>query len=282
MSEWRDSLVDWPAGLSDGVLLIDKPSGPTSHDVVAAIRARVPKGRKVGHAGTLDPFASGLLIVLVGRATRAQRLVMGLPKTYQVTARLGYISDTGDRDGVVTVTGNVPPNPPALPTGRMMQRPPAYSAVKVGGKRAYQLARAGQAVELEEREIEVTRFQQTAREGDRAEFSIACSSGTYVRSLVSDLGDAYCEELRRTSIGAFDVADAGPRPLSLVEVLSEVLPVIQIDAEIAERIGHGQRREATPEMPDAGEFLCVDPERGAVAIAQLSDGYVVTSVGFRA
>lgn len=281
MSDWREALVDWPADTADGVLLVDKPSGPTSHDIVAGVRSQLPDRRKVGHAGTLDPFASGLLLVLVGRATRIQRLLMGQPKTYDVVARLGALSDTGDREGVLTATGNVPANPPMLPTGRLLQRPPAYSAIKIGGRRAYQLARAGHELELEPREVEVTRFVQTTRTGDRAEFQIACSSGTYVRSLIAALGDAYCEELRRTSIGPFTLADVSATPIGLVEALSKVLPVVDLDPATADSIGHGRRPGPTAGMPAKGEFLCTDERGRAVAIAQIVDGVVVSSVGFR-
>lgn len=195
------------------VLLIDKPAGPTSHDVVA--RARRCLGEKrVGHAGTLDPFATGLLIVLVGRAaTREQALFMGLRKTYRVTARLGALSSTGDRDGEITVTGRMPREGLELPTGEVRQRPPAYSAVKVDGQRAYRRARRGEEFELPERVVTVHRFEQLERAGDRAEFEIECSTGTYVRSLIADLGDAYCVELRRTAIGPFTVGEAASDPL---------------------------------------------------------------------
>src|SRR5256885_8459931 len=121
------------AGAEDGVLLHDKPAGITSHDVVAQVRRRVGRGVKVGHAGTLDPFASGLLLVLVGRATRAQRFFMALPKTYEVVARFGAVSATGDPEGPITETGCVPEGELSLPTGVLRQRAPAHSAVKVGG-----------------------------------------------------------------------------------------------------------------------------------------------------
>jgi tRNA pseudouridine55 synthase len=196
----------------DGVLVVDKPAGVTSHDVVAQARRRLGRGVKVGHAGTLDPFATGLLLVLVGRATRVQRFLMALPKRYEVLARLGWTSTTGDPEGELA-PGRMPPEPLGLPTGRLRQRPPAYSAVKVGGRRAYQLARRGETVELAEREVEVHRFDQLWREGERAAFAIECSSGTYVRSLIADLRDAYCLELRRTAIGPFDVEDADPERL---------------------------------------------------------------------
>src|SRR6202008_1766637 len=138
----------------DGVLIVDKPAGITSHDVVAGVRRRYGKGVKVGHAGTLDPFATGLLLVLVGRATRVQRFLMALPKRYETVARLGWTSTTGDPEGEIA-PGRTPPEPLALPTGRIVQRPPAYSAIKIGGRRAYALARAGQEVEVPEREVHV-------------------------------------------------------------------------------------------------------------------------------
>ncbi len=191
-----------------GVLLVDKPRGVTSHDVVARVRRE--RAQRTGHAGTLDPFATGLLIILLGReATRCQARFMALPKTYRVVARLGAVSSTGDPEGEITETGAVPPSPLALPTGRILQRPPAYSAVKVGGVRAYRLARRGQKPELAEREVTIHRFEELWREGERAEFEVQCSSGTYVRSLIADLGDAYCERLRRTAIGPFQVEEAG-------------------------------------------------------------------------
>jgi tRNA pseudouridine55 synthase len=191
----------------DGVLLIDKPAGITSHDVVAAVR-RALSGIKTGHAGTLDPFATGLLLVLVGRATRIQRHLMELPKRYVTVARLGAVSSTGDTEGEITETGRIPPDPPTLPTGEIRQRPPIYSAVKIGGERAYRRARRGEQFEMPERIVTVHRFEQLEREPTNASFLIECSSGTYVRSLIADLGDAYCVQLRRTAIGPFDVKDA--------------------------------------------------------------------------
>jgi tRNA pseudouridine55 synthase len=195
----------------DGIVLVDKPAGKTSHDVVAAKRRELGgrrHGPKVGHAGTLDPFATGLLILLVGAATRAQQRFMALPKTYRVVVRLGATSTTGDPEGEIVRTGRMPPDPLPLPTGTVRQRPPAHSAVKVGGQRAYRRARRGEAFELPEREIVIYRFETLWRRDDRAELEVECSSGTYVRSLVADLGDAYCAELRRTAIGPFRVEDA--------------------------------------------------------------------------
>ncbi len=198
----------------DGVLLIDKPAGMTSHDVVAAVR-RSLQGARTGHAGTLDPFATGLLIVLVGRATKQQRALMELPKRYHTIARLGALSSTGDTEGEITETGRMPPDPPALPTGEVRQRPPVYSAVKIEGERAYRRARRGERIEMPERVVTVHRFEELWREhGERprAAYEIECGSGTYVRSLIADLKDGYCLELRRTAIGPFEVSDAVAPP----------------------------------------------------------------------
>jgi tRNA pseudouridine55 synthase len=208
-----------PAESADpAVLLVDKPAGPTSHDMVARIRRE--RGQKTGHAGTLDPFATGLLIVLCGRqATREQARFMGLRKAYRVVARFGAVSTTGDSDGEITETGNFPDGPLELPTGEIRQRPPAYSAVRVGGERAYKRARRGEDVVVPERFVTVHRFEEIRRDGERVELEVECSSGTYVRSLVAALGDAYCEDLRRTAIGPFSVAEA-PAELALGQALA--------------------------------------------------------------
>jgi tRNA pseudouridine55 synthase len=190
------------------VLLYDKPAGVTSHDVVAKVRRE--QGCKTGHAGTLDPFATGLLLLLLGRATRLQRFLVGLPKTYLATARLGWRSSTGDPDGELVETGEVPGSL-ELPTGTVRQRVPMTSAVRVGGERLYRKAHRGEVVETPERDVEVHRAALLWSEGDRAQYEIECSAGTYVRTLVETLGDAYCAELRRTAVGPFRVEEAGRR-----------------------------------------------------------------------
>jgi tRNA pseudouridine55 synthase len=266
--------------MDDGVLLIDKPAGRTSHDIVAAVRRelRGRRGPKVGHAGTLDPFATGLLLVLVGRATRAQRFLMAQDKAYETVARLGWTSTTGDPEGELVHTGRVPALDGPLPTGRLRQVPPAYSAVHVGGRRAYELARAGVAVDLPQREVDVRRFELLWRDEDRAGFAIECSSGTYVRSLIADLGDAYCLELRRTRVGPFDVADADPqRVVPLADALAAVLPVVDLDGEHARRAAHGVAVPGTAE----GSVLLRDGD-GPIAVAEPRDGGVLKPVvGFR-
>jgi tRNA pseudouridine55 synthase len=246
-----------------GVLFYPKPAGITSHDVVARVRRRLGRGVKVGHAGTLDPFATGLLLVLVGAATRAQRFFMALPKTYRAVARLGWVSDTGDRDGRLEETGRVP-SELRLPTGTFLQRPPAYSAVKVGGERSYRRARRGEVVEAEPREVTVHRFELLWREGEQAGLEIECSSGTYVRRLVADLGDAYCEELERTAIGPFRLEDADEeRLVPLGEALS-FLPAHPLDPDAARRASHGV---AVP-GPSPGPFVRLTHEDRLLAIAE--------------
>ncbi len=188
------------------VLLYDKPAGVTSHDVVAKVRRE--RGCKAGHAGTLDPFATGLLLILLGRATRLQRFLVGLPKTYLATARLGWRSSTGDPDGELSETGSVPSSLD-LPTGTVRQRVPMTSAVRLGGERLYKKAHRGETVETPERDVEVHRAELLCRAEGVARYEIECSAGTYVRTLIETLGDAYCAELRRTAIGPFCIEDAG-------------------------------------------------------------------------
>jgi tRNA pseudouridine55 synthase len=228
--------------MSAGVILYSKPAGVTSHDVVARVRRelreRTGEKVKVGHAGTLDPFATGLLLVLVGQATRAQRFFMGLPKTYRTVARLGWQSTTGDPEGELVETGRMPERL-EIAVGEQMQRPHAFSAVKVGGERLYKKARRGELIDAPPRKIHVYSSELLSHDGDRAAFCIECSSGTYIRQLVADLGDAYCEELERTAIGPFSLEDADPaRTVPLSEALG-FLPEFRLDPDEAERVTHG-------------------------------------------
>jgi tRNA pseudouridine55 synthase len=243
---------------------------------VAEVRRALPGRTKVGHAGTLDPFATGLLLVLVGRATRAQRFFMSLPKTYRATARLGWRSDTGDRDGTLENTGRLPERL-ELPLGEQMQRPPAYSAVKVGGEPLYRKARRGEAVEGEERPVTVHRAELLAHEGDIAEFEVECSAGTYVRQLIAALGDAYCERLERTAIGPFRLSDADPeRLVPLVDAL-DFIPARELSAAEAEHVGHGRR------IPAAGETGTVRLLHGGdvAAVAERREADLQPVVVFR-
>lgn len=283
------------AGL-DGILLVDKPAGPSSHGIVAAVRRAVGKGVKVGHAGTLDPFASGLMIVLVGRGTRASQFLLGLDKRYETLAQLGALSTTGDPEGEITLTGRIPASPLQLPTGEIRQRPPAFSAIKIDGERAYKRARRGEEVEVPERTVTVYAFEELARDGDQVRLALHCSSGTYVRSLVADLADGYCLELRRTAIGPFEIGSA--RPLDALDSVGSItqallpldaalafLPTVRLDPVQAEAIRHGKRIPVGElegaEPPAATPLLLVD-EAGAVAVGQSDGARLATVVGFRA
>jgi tRNA pseudouridine55 synthase len=203
------------------VLLLDKPAGVTSHDVVAQVRRE--RGVKAGHAGTLDPFATGLLLVLTGGATRLQRHLVGLPKTYLATARLGWTSSTGDSDGELTETGVVPDSL-ELPTGTVRQRVPMTSAVRVGGERLYKKAHRGETIVTPVRDVEVHRAELLASGEGHAHYEIECSAGTYVRTLIETLEDAYCSDLRRVAVGPFRVEEAG-REVPIGEV-AELVPAV--------------------------------------------------------
>jgi tRNA pseudouridine55 synthase len=261
-----------------GVVLYDKPAGVTSHDVVAETRRRLG-GAKIGHAGTLDPFATGLLLILAGRATRVQRFLMALPKCYLATARFGARSTTGDPEGEITETGVVPDGDLDLPMGRIRQVPPAYSAVKIAGRRAYALARAGERVDLPEREVEVYRFVERWRDGDRRGFEIECSSGTYVRSLIADLGDAYCEELRRTAVGPFLVEEADPQRILPLGQALDFLPERRLDGEESRRAAHGAALASGG--TSRGQPVRLTDEAGLVAIAEARDGLLKPTVVLR-
>ena len=204
----------------NGILLVDKPAGVTSHDVVDRIR-RICKTRRVGHTGTLDPQATGLLVILLGEATRISEYLVGVEKSYEGTVRFGVVSNTYDADGEI-----VPGPSQNLPTsveqiqavanalvGTIMQVPPPYSAKKVAGKKLYEYAREGAVPEVEPREITVKEFEILNLENGQSEFGVDCSSGTYVRSLSHELGQrlgcgGVLVELRRTDVGPFQIEDA--------------------------------------------------------------------------
>lgn len=275
----------------EGIVLVDKPAGKSSRQAAAGV-ARHLGASKFGHAGTLDPFATGLLVVLLGRACRTQDWFTALPKEYAATARLGWVSTTGDPEGEIRETGNVPEEPLKLPAGRIRQRPPAFSAVHVGGRRAYELARAGEPVETPEREVTVYEFTETGREGHDVRLRISCSSGTYVRSLVSDLGDAYTTALTRLSVGPFSLGDADPDRVIPIGRALTFMPTVELDDEESRRAGHGQAVEPqAPVRPAAWSGPGGQPEEvlmihdgEAVAIAKKAGeapGMLKPVVGFR-
>jgi len=203
----------------EGLVLIDKPVGISSFGVVARLR-RATGVRRIGHAGTLDPMASGLLICLIGRAyTRQAGTYLKLDKVYEVEIALGANSTTGDQEGELTPISEQVPTLAEVKraiaqfTGEIMQTPPQYSAIKVAGKRAYDLARRGETVELAARPVTIYSIEQVQYQYPKLSFVARVSSGTYIRSLGEDIGaalgtGAYVTQLRRTQIGEFDIADA--------------------------------------------------------------------------
>ncbi len=276
-----------------GVLNLNKPGGMTSRDVVDLI-SRPLRKVKVGHAGTLDPLASGVLVVGVGRATRLIEYVQRMPKAYRTVVRLGARSDTLDADGRVEVVDD-PPVPTeaevrsalAAEVGTIDQIPPQFSALKVEGKRAYDLARAGQMVELASRAVRIDRVELIAYAWPRLEFRVDCGSGTYIRSIARDVGEVLgcgglVEVLVRTRIGPFRLEDAiDPTGQPLDAILAHLRPTIEalgdlprlvLSTEQVEAIGMGKSvlaREVEGAEGVEGEAALVGPDGELVAVAEV-------------
>ncbi|HJQ10724.1 MAG TPA: tRNA pseudouridine(55) synthase TruB [Gemmatimonadaceae bacterium] len=217
MDEKRTDTLELRSGPVQGLLLIDKPAGMTSHDVVQRVR-RVYGERSIGHLGTLDPFATGLLILLLGRATRLATFIDAEPKIYEAVIRFGQETDTDDATGTVIRTADIPEkgaieNAIAKLTGTISQVPPAYSAKSVDGTRAYDAARRGEPLQLPAVDVTVHAWDPPSYKAGTLSTRITCSGGTYIRALARDLGRltasaAHLASLRRTRAGEFDVADA--------------------------------------------------------------------------
>jgi tRNA pseudouridine55 synthase len=260
-----------------GVLLVDKPAGVTSHDVVALVR-RALKVRRVGHAGTLDPFATGLLVLLVGRGTRLIPFIDGEPKVYEATIRFGAETETDDLTGDVTRSADAPSDASiaegiAQLTGELLQIPPSYSAKQVAGTRAYAAARRGESLELAASRVVVHEWSDVVREGNDLTARITCGGGTYIRSLARDLGRltgsaAHLARLRRIRAGSFSVDGAvsvetirdGAATLLPLRASIPSLPVQQLDADELRRVSHGnpvENRTGAPRvaLTDAADDL---------------------------
>lgn len=226
----------------DGLLLVDKAAGPTSHDAVEEVRRRTGE-RRAGHAGTLDPLATGLLIVALGKAVRLLEYLQGHEKTYEVAIELGILTETDDAEGARVEERPVPSRgeleaSAARLVGEIDQRPPRYSAVKVGGRRLYEHARAGRAVEAPVRRVTVAELALLSYDPPRARFRVRGSKGLYVRSIARDLG-GHVAELRRTSIGPFRVEDAGPGLLPPDAAVAH-LPEARLSTEDADHFRNGR------------------------------------------
>jgi tRNA pseudouridine55 synthase len=269
-----------------GVLLVAKPVGVTSHDVVEQIRrSPLAAGVRVGHSGTLDPFASGLLLILVGSATRAQRFFTALPKTYRTQVRFGVSSDTGDPAGNLSETGGRVDEEAiraALPglVGEIRQRVPLASAVKVGGERLYRKARRGEQFDTPVRVVQVSRLKLSRfdDQSQRAVLELDCSSGTYVRQLVTDLGEicgvgAYCQTLERLAIGPFELGDADEKRLIPLARALHFLPERTLAPEEVRVARHGNAVVGgADKSPGGGEAVRLTLDGELVAIAERRDG----------
>ncbi len=304
--------------MNSGILLLDKPTGSSSAKALYPVKRRYP-GRKVGHTGTLDPFASGLLVVLVGHATRLSRFFLKLDKQYTGVLKFGAETDTLDILGTVTCTAPVPTpkrvtEETARFIGKTLQKPPSFSALKVKGKRAYTLAREGITPELSPREIvihhiEISPLDVTCNASvpesapDRYSIEVHCESGTYIRALARDIGiasgsRAFLEELRRTKVGPFDVSETDPeRLLSIPDALRRLgtIPSIPVDNDTCSCLRMGreplqclsekfaERLRSVPNsdgFPSAGTcVLVVDPNGREVALLERSAGDNTTSAG---
>jgi tRNA pseudouridine55 synthase len=302
-----------PGATVDGILVVDKPVGPTSHDVVALVR-RLAGTRKIGHGGTLDPFASGVLPLYLGVATRVVEFHLGASKAYRATVVFGASSTTDDLEGELTPVEAPPPTREAVAAalagflGRREQQPPPFSARKVGGRRAYALARRGETPELRPKTVtfealELVAWDEAAPGQPAAVVDVACSAGTYVRALARDLGTAvgsaaYLAALRRTASGPFTLADAQPldalRAAAAAGRLADLLlppgagldalPALRLAAAELRAVAHGGWTGRSDRLGEAGAGLAVgtpvrllDPRDRLVGIARVApDGRLVT------
>jgi tRNA pseudouridine55 synthase len=281
-----------PAGFpASGVLPVDKPEGPTSHDAVAAVR-RALKTRQVGHTGTLDPFASGLLLVCFGSATRLAEYLTPLPKTYVAVMRLGEATDTDDRTGAVVSAREPGPEVDAgrvkaalaAQVGVIQQVPPAYSAKKVAGERMYEVARRGGEVALPPVTVTVHDIRVLRVDLPEVEFEVTCGSGTYIRAIARDAGEAlgvggHLRALRRTRSGPHDVAGAVPLarlddPAALAAaVLTPAaavshLPAVCVDAAGAEDLRHGRAVPASADVPEGVPVAILSAQGALLAVGE--------------
>ena len=283
----------------DGLLVVDKPAGWTSHDVVGRVR-RLARTRKVGHAGTLDPMATGVLLLGIGRATRLLGHLALTSKTYEATVRLGATTVTDDAEGEVVevrdasgVDDEAVRAGLAALTGPISQVPSAVSAVKVDGVRSYARVRSGEAVELAARPVVVSRLDLVARRGDELDVVVDCSSGTYVRALARDLGASlavggHLTALRRTRVGPFDLSAArtldelaeatDDAVVLLDDAVAASFPRRDLDAEEAVALSYGKRLAPSGAAGLHGAFA---PDGACVALVEDRDGAARPTVVFR-
>lgn len=280
----------------DGLVVVDKPGGWTSHDVVGRTR-RLARTRKVGHAGTLDPMATGVLLLGIGKATRLLGHLALTDKQYDATIRLGQATVTDDAEGDVLETRPVDVSDEALHreiavlTGDLLQVPSSVSAVKVDGVRSYARVRAGEEVVLKARAVTVSHFEVLARRGDDVDVAVTCTSGTYIRALARDLGAAlgcggHLTALRRTRVGPFSGGlsleeleqDFDAHVVLLDDAVARAFPRRELTASEAVDLSHGKKLSPTGVLGTVGAF---DPEGRCVALVEDRDDVARASVVFR-
>ncbi len=284
----------------NGLLVVDKPSGMTSRDVVDRAARWFPRRTRLGHTGTLDPLATGVLVLCVGAATRLTEYVQRMRKTYDAGILLGVRSDTDDADGnVQLVAGVTPPTRAQVESalrpfiGRIAQVPPAHSAAKVAGRRAYDLARQGGVLDLRPREVEIDRIDVQEYEYPRLRIDVRCGKGTYIRSLARDLGEslgcgALIETLRRTSVGCFITEQAVALNSDSAEVHARLLPLgsavfglprTVLGAECLIRLRQGKMVPLPAPLDYAATEVAVFDESGYLAaVAEMCDGGLLQPV----
>jgi len=261
-----------------GFILIDKEIGISSAKALYPIKKKLPKGCKIGHAGTLDPFASGLLIAGVGRATKAIEYVMGMDKVYEFTVKWGEATDTDDLTGQVINRSNIIPTLTEIKKvlcqfhGRIDQIPPLYSAIHIDGRRAYDMARNGEIFNLKARQVTVNRLEIINHNANKTSLIMECSKGCYVRSIARDIADklgtySHVIALRRTKIGNFNVEDASDKIIPTLEIFNHY-PKVYIDNKIANKIINGVKIKVT----DLEKFLLINEENNLVMIGINVDG----------
>jgi tRNA pseudouridine55 synthase len=283
-------------GACDGVLPLDKPSGPTSHDMVSTAR-RALRTRRIGHTGTLDPFASGLLLLCIGSTTRIAEYLAGLDKRYTARVKLGVATDSDDLTGEILsehdATGIDAAGVEAALEGLrgdILQTPPVYSAKKRGGERAYAAARAGRPVNLEPVQVRVHELKLIDLRGDELELEVLCGSGTYIRAIARDLGrvlgvGGHLTALRRTAVGAFSVVDAvtmddlrngqqvSTRLIPPADALTH-LPRVAVDEGDIMDLRHGRAVRTQVALPDAEVVVVTSHAGDLVAMAEISAGSI--------
>ena len=280
----------------NGIILVDKPADWTSHDVVAKLRGILHE-RRVGHSGTLDPMATGLLTVFVGRATRAVQFAETYNKRYVASLRCGYSTDTQDTSGRVTAQTGISPTEAELTdvlpefTGEISQIPPMYSAIKVSGKKLYELARKGETVERKPRTVNISELSLVGDDGDDFVLSVSCSKGTYIRTLCNDIGErlgclACMSALRRTNAGPFDVRDAHTlseiaedpeRYIIPVDSLFSEHPAIELSAAQTAKLKYGNILNVSAKN---GTYRVYGENGDFLALANISAGKLKTIKSF--